>query len=354
MIDLNFYEYLGQKKLSDIIKELNQKTEHQITVDYKKEIDDIIIISGLSNLESATKQDIAVFHNDNYSKNFDLTNAICCVVKKDFKSTRGDIILLRAENPYFIYSILVGMFYVEKSKKLDHNSYISPKANISSSAKIGKNVTILDGVSIEDDVEIGDNSIIEQSTVIKHGVKIGKNAKIASNVSIRYSIIGDNVVILDGAKIGHEGFGFATEKGVHYRIFHFGKVIIGNDVEIGANTTIDRGSSSDTVLEDCCRIGNLTLVAHNVRIGKGSILVGHIAIAGSSKIGRYCVLGGQVGIAGHLSIADMTTIAAQSCIIKNVEAVGQVLGGTPAIHIKDWHRQNILLKNMISKKDWIK
>jgi len=255
MIDLNFYEYLGKKKLSDIIKELNQKTEHQITVDYKKEIDDSIIISGLSNLESATKQDIAVFHNENYLKNFALTNAICCLVK---------------------------------------------------------------------------------------------------NVSIRYSIIGDDVVILDGAKIGHEGFGFATEKGVHYRIFHFGKVIIGNDVEIGANTTIDRGSSSDTVIEDCCRIGNLTLVAHNVRIGKGSILVGHIAIAGSSKIGRYCVLGGQVGIAGHLSIADMTTIAAQSCIIKNVETMGQVLGGTPAIHIKDWHRQNILLKNMISKKDWIK
>ena len=142
MIDLNFYEYLGQKKLSDIIKELNQKIEHQITVDYKKEIDDSdndIIISGVSNLDSATKQDITVFHNDNYLKNFALTNAICCVVKKDFKSTRDDIILFRTENPYFIYSILVGMFYAEKSQKLDDNSYISPKANISSSAKIGKN-----------------------------------------------------------------------------------------------------------------------------------------------------------------------------------------------------------------------
>jgi UDP-3-O-[3-hydroxymyristoyl] glucosamine N-acyltransferase len=125
---------------------------------------------------------------------------VCCVVKKDFKSTRGDIILLRTENPYFIYSILVGMFYAEKYKKLDGDSFISPKANISSSAKIGKNVTILDGVSIEDDVEIGDNSVLEQNTVIKHGVKIGKNARIASNVSIRYSIIGDDVVILDGAK----------------------------------------------------------------------------------------------------------------------------------------------------------
>jgi UDP-3-O-[3-hydroxymyristoyl] glucosamine N-acyltransferase len=354
MIDLNFYEYLGQKKLSDIIKELNQKTEHQVTVDYKKEIDDNIVISGVSNLDSARKQDIAVFHNDNYLKNFAATNAICCVVKKDFKSTRDDIILIRTENPYFIYSILIGMFYAEKSKKLDDNSYISPKASISSSAKIGKNVTILDGVSIEDDVEIGDNSIIEQNTVIKHGVTIGKNERIASNVSIRYSIIGDDVVILDGAKIGHEGFGFATEKGIHYRIFHFGKVIIGNDVEIGANTTIDRGSSSDTVIEDFCRIGNLTLIAHNVRIGKGSVLVGHIAIAGSSKIGRYCVLGGQVGVSGHLNIADMTTVAAQSGIVKNVDTKGQTLAGMPAVPIKDWHRQNILLKNMINKKDWIK
>ena len=231
---------------------------------------------------------------------------------------------------------------------VDKNSFIHENA------KIGKNVTILDGVSIEDDVEIGDNSTIEQNTVIKHGVKIGKNAKIASNVSIRYSIIGDDVVILDGAKIGQDGFGFATEKGVHYRIFHFGKVIIGNDVEIGANTTIDRGSSSDTVIEDCCRIDNLVQIGHNVKIEKGSILVGQVGIAGSTRIGKYCVLGGQVGIAGHLSIADMTTIAAQSGIVKNVDTKGQVLGGMPAVPIKDWHKQSILLKNMVNKKDWIK
>lgn len=354
MIDLNFYEYLGEKKLSNIIKELNQKIGSQITVEYNKKIEEDIIIVGISNLESATNKDIAVLHNDSYLKNFASTNAICCIVGQNFKNTRDDIILLKVKNPYFVYSILIGMFYAEKSReKKESDSYISKTANISVSAKIGKNVTILDNVSIEDDVEIGDNALIEQNTVIKHGVKIGKNAKIATNVSIRHSIIGDSALILDGAKIGHEGFGFATENGRHYRVFHFGKVIIGNEVEIGANTTIDRGSSSDTIIEDFCRIGNLVLIAHNVKIGMGSILVGHIAIAGSTKLGKYCVLGGQVGIAGHLNIADMTTIAAQSGIVKNVENSGETLAGMPAIKVMDWHKQNVLLKNMIDKKDWI-
>lgn len=225
---------------------------------------------------------------------------------------------------------------------------IMPTACISNSAKIGKNCYIGHNVVIEDNVEIGDDSVIESGTVIEYKVKIGKRARIDSNVTISHAVIGDDVVILPGARIGQESFGFATEKGVHKKIYHTGKVIIGNDVEIGANSCVDRGSVKDTIIEDFCRIDNLVEISHNVHIKKGCMLVSQVGIAGSTEIGEYCVFGGQVGVSGHLKITNNVHVAGKAGIIQNVKEPG-VIGGFPAIAIKDWHKQTIIMKKLIKK-----
>jgi UDP-3-O-[3-hydroxymyristoyl] glucosamine N-acyltransferase len=256
------------------------------------------------------------------------------------------IILLRAHNPYYAYAKALDLFY-SSAKQI--TPQIMPSAYVSPSVKIGKNCYIGHNVIIEDEVEIGDESVIASGTIIDFGVKIGCRARIDSNVSISHAIIGDDVVILPGARIGQDGFGFATEKGVHKKIYHIGRVLIGNDVEIGANSCIDRGSMNDTIIEDLCRIDNLVQIGHNAHIKKGVILVSQVGIAGSSIIGSYCALGGQVGVAGHITIADGVQIAGQGGVIQNIKEPG-VMAGTPAVPIRDWHRQTIIMKKLVRDK----
>jgi UDP-3-O-[3-hydroxymyristoyl] glucosamine N-acyltransferase len=228
---------------------------------------------------------------------------------------------------------------------INHNSrHVSPSASIGNNCHLGYNVVI------EDNVEIGQNCFIDSGCVIKYGVKVGDNVRIGANAYISYSIIGDDVAILPGARLGQDGYGFATHQGVHHKIFHLGRVLVGNDVEIGANATIDRGSINDTIIGDGCKIDNLVQLGHNVVLGKGCLIVAQVGIAGSTKIGNYCALGGQVGVAGHLRIADQVKVAAQSGVIQNIDHNNSVVGGTPAVPIRQWHKQSILLKKLINQK----
>lgn len=302
---------------------------------------------NIKSLSEASSTDLSFLSNKKYIKDFKISNAGACVVPLDFtENSSAETILLKVKNPYYAYAKLIDFFYAPPK---DFSGQIKPSAYVASSAKIGKNCYIGHNVVIEDEVEIGDNSTIESGTFIDYKVKIGQRAMIYSNVSISSSIIGDDVVILPGAKIGQDGFGFATEKGIHKKIYHTGRVVIGNNVEIGANTTIDRGSMSDTIIEDLCRIDNLVQIAHNVHIKKGAILVGQAGVAGSSTIGSYSALGGQVGVAGHITIADGVQVAGQGGVIQDIKEPG-IMGGTPAVPIKDWHRQTIIMKKLISEK----
>jgi len=302
---------------------------------------------NIKSLGEASSADVSFLSNRKYTKDFKISNAGACIVPLDFteNSTSGTI-LLKVKNPYYSYAKLLDFFYTPGKKYLPQ---IKPSAYIFANARIGKNCYIGHNVVIEDEAEIGDNSVIEAGTLIDYRVKIGQRAMIYSNVTISSSIIGDDVVILPGARIGQDGFGFATEKGVHKKIYHTGRVIIGNDVEIGANSTIDRGSMSDTIIEDLCRIDNLVQIGHNVHIKRGAILVAQVGVAGSSKIGSYCALGGQVGVAGHITIADGVQISGQGGVIQDIKEPG-IMGGTPAVPIRDWHRQTIIMKKLISEK----
>lgn len=338
MLDGRFYKSLGPFKISKIVEVIHCRLFFESSED--------ILIHNITTLEDAQEGDLSFLNNKKYLDSFKNTKASACIVPENLDiESFGKVILLKVKNPYFSYGKAINLFY-EPNK--NYSSEIMPSCYIAKTANIGRNCYIGHNVVIEDNVNLGDNCIIESGVVIGHGVKIGNNARISPNVVINYSIIGDNVVILAGAKIGQDGFGFATEHGRHHKIFHIGRVIIGNDVEIGANTTIDRGSVTDTIISDFCRIDNLVQIGHNVQIGKGSILVAQVGVAGSSKLGNYCVLGGQVGVAGHLTIGDYVQIASKSGIAKDVES-NSIVGGIPAVPIRDWHKQTIIMKKLVKQ-----
>ncbi|MGI4776264.1 MAG: UDP-3-O-(3-hydroxymyristoyl)glucosamine N-acyltransferase, partial [Janthinobacterium lividum] len=320
MVDNNFHLKSVPRKLSEIAEVL------ECVIDPKF---DNIIISGIKTLEEASTGDLTFLDNKKYLSKFKETKATSAIVPMDFvQEPDCKIISLRVNNPYFAYAKAIDLFYSSAKK---YSSKIMPSAYISESATIGKNCYIGHNVVIEDRAEIGDHCIIESGSIIDSGVVIGFGAKIYSNVSISYSRIGNNVTILPGVRIGQDGFGFASSAGTHHKIYHSGRVIIGNDVEVGANSTIDRGSINDTIIGDSCRIDNLVQIGHNVKIGQGTTIVAQVGIAGSSEIGNYCALGGQVGVAGHIKISDKVQVAGQSGVIKDVTEENITLGGTPAV-----------------------
>lgn len=338
MIKPRFYKKYASYKLSEIIK----------LIDAEILCSSDLLIYDIKSLEEADVGDISFLSNSKYIAQFQNTKASCCIVPENFsQESNNGTILLKVKNPYFFYAKLVDLFY---SKAKTYPNKIMQSAYISDSATIGNNCYIGHNVVIEDHVVIGDNCVIESGTSIDYGVVIGNRALIYSNVSISYSIIGDDVVILSGARIGQDGFGFATDKGVHKKIFHTGIVKIGNNVEIGSNTTIDRGSMNDTVIEDLCRIDNLVQIGHNAIIGRGSIIVAQVGISGSTTIGAYCALGGQAGLAGHIVLGDKVQVAAKAGVIKDVEP-GVTVSGFPAVPIRDWHRQSIIIKQLIKKRN---
>lgn len=339
MINSRFYKKSTSYKLSEIIK----------LIDAEILCSRDLLIHDVKSLEEAGVGDISFLSNSKYITQFQNTKASCCIVPENFsQESNNGIILLKVKNPYFFYAKLVDLFY---SKAKTYPNKIMPSACVSDSATIGRSCYIGHNVVIEDYAIIGDNCVIESGTFIDYGVVIGDRVLIYSNVSISYSIIGDDVVILAGARIGQDGFGFATDKGIHKKIFHTGMVKIGNNVEIGSNTTIDRGSINDTVIGDLCRIDNLVQIGHNAIIGRGSIIVAQAGISGSTTIGVYCALGGQAGLSGHIVLGDKVQVAAKAGVIKDVES-GVTVGGFPAVPIRDWHKQSIIMKQLTKKRNY--
>lgn len=337
MADKRFFYNHGPVSLKEIL-ELTGATlaprNNMLPQDY--------LIEDIAPLELAQENHLSFFINNKYLESFKQSKAgFCFISDKSSNSAPTSMTVLLHSNPYKAYAIIAKKFYGDKS----HTGSISTNAIIASSAKIGKNCSIGNFVVIEDGVEIGDNSIIDHNSVIKRNSVIGSNCKIASNVTISHAIIGDHVIIHPGVRIGQDGFGFASDHTGHLKVLQLGIVKIGNYVEIGANTTIDRGSSQDTIIEDMAQIDNLVQLGHNVKIGKACVIVAQVGIAGSTKIGPFSVLGGQVGVAGHLNIGSGVQIAAQSGVAQDVEDK-IILGGSPAVPIRQWHRQNFTLAKL--------
>jgi UDP-3-O-[3-hydroxymyristoyl] glucosamine N-acyltransferase len=221
---------------------------------------------------------------------------------------------------------------------------------IDPSASLGTDCVIEDGVIIGAHVKIGSRCRLQAHAVIRQGVEIGDDCDIGPHVTITHALIGNKVRLHPGACIGRQGFGFAIDPATGFTaVPQLGRVIIENDVEIGANTTIDRGAGPDTVIGQGTRIDNLVQIGHNVKIGKFCVIVAQVGISGSTQIGDFAMLGGQAGIAGHIKIGQGAKIAAQSGIMRDIGA-GEEVMGSPAVPIRQSMKQTAMLAKLVSKK----
>ena len=337
MVDSTFYEVRENVTLADVAK-VTSATLTDENKKYEK-------IAHIATMASATQEDICFFYDRKKKENAAKIKAKACVTTEELKQfVPQNVIVLVSENPKVAFIKLNEYMYAQKKPSIG----IDTTAKIAANAKIGQNCHIGANVVIEDNVEIGDNCIIEPNAVICHDCKIGQNCRIGSNTSIAYSIIGDNCYIYTGARIGFDGFGFQLMNYQHHRIPQLGRVIIGNDVEIGANACIDRGALDDTIIGDGCRIDNLVQIAHNDKLGRGCVVVAQVGIAGSCTLGDFVVLGGQVGLADHLNIGSGAQIAAQSGAMRDVEAWAVVMG-SPCVPFKDFMRQVSFLQRNSKK-----
>lgn len=302
-------------------------------------------ISAIATMANAGSEDICFFYDRKIKEKAANMKAKACVTTEDLQSfVPENVTVLISSNPKEAFIKLNEYMYAER---MPHPG-IDASAKIAESAHIGERCFIGANVVIGENVVIGDNCIIEPNVVIAHDCKIGNYCRIGNNASIAYSIIGNHCYIYTGARIGQDGFGFQFMNGQHHRIPQLGRVIIGNDVEIGANACVDRGALDDTVIGDGCRIDNFVQIAHNDKLGMGCVIVSQVGIAGSCTLGDFVVLGGQVGLADHLNIGSGAQIAAQSGVMRDVEA-GAVVMGSPCVPFKDYMRQvSFLQKN--SKK----
>ena len=305
-------------------------------------------ISGVNTLLKSQITEVSFFHNIKYINDLVNTSASACFITNEYiNNLPKTCVPLITNNPYKAFILTLNMFHPKKIS----NGIISESAIISKHSNLGKNVQINDKVIIKENVNIGDNSIISSNTTINENVMISSNVFIDDNCSISNCSINDNCKIQSGSIIGSNGFGFAIDNNDYSDMEHLGKVIIGKNVMIGANTIIARGSLEDTIIGNNVRIDNLVHISHNVRIGDNSIIAAQSGIAGSTSIGKNVIMGGQVGISGHLLIGNNVRIAAKSGVIKNVKD-NSIIGGYPAVKIIDWHRATVKL--YLNKKNDIK
>ncbi len=304
------------------------------------------LISNVNSLQEAGQTDITFLLNKKYISGLEHTKAGACIVHPDFvKSAPAQTSVLISSEPYKSYGLIAAAFY--PSKRVE-KTQIHPRAVVSNSAIIGEGTRIDAGAVIGENVILGKNCHVRPNAVIGDNVIFGDDCIIGENASVLYTIAGSKVYIYPGARIGQDGFGFSMSPKGHTKIPQLGRVIIGNDVEIGANTCIDRGALSDTIIGDGSRMDNLIQFGHNVQTGKCCVIVAQTGVAGSTKLGDFVILAGQTGVAGHLNIGSGAQIAAQSGVMRDVSPMEHLMG-TPAIPIKEFMRHFATLKKITKR-----
>jgi UDP-3-O-[3-hydroxymyristoyl] glucosamine N-acyltransferase len=302
------------------------------------------VLIGVNGLAEAKKGDISFFGNPKYLSEALNTSASAILVSQEADiSAFKEKNVIKVKNPQYSYGVVLSI--IEKERLNSIEIQIHPSAYISPEAKIGKNAYIGQNTVIEKGVVIGDNAKIFPNVYIGANVKIGNDALIYPNVVIRENaVIGDRVILQPGVIIGGDGFGFAFIDGKNQKIPQIGTVELGDDVEIGANTTIDRATVDATRIGSGTKIDNHVQIAHNVQIGKNCIIVAQSGIAGSTKIGDNTTIAAQVGIVGHLKIGNNVLIASQSGISGNI-ADGEKVGGNPQCELQ----QSIKIRALMRK-----
>ena len=299
-------------------------------------------IKGICDLEDGCSEYISYVNSEKYEKFFNKTNASAILVNNEFSLDRGDKTLIRVNNPALSFIDIIHMFYPDKQ----NNDGIHPNAIIPEDVKLGNNINIAPYVVIEKGVEIGNSVEIGAGSFIGANTTIGDKTIIYANVSIYYDVaIGKNCIIDSGSVIGSDGFGLVTDNESHYKMPHIGSVFIKDNVWVGSNCCIDRGTIGNTIIDDGTKLDNFIQVAHNVKIGKNCRISGQTAIAGSTILEDNITIAGQVGIIDHLNIGKNSIIAAKSGVFDSLKPRSFV-SGIPAKTHKDRLRQEVVINQL--------
>jgi len=305
------------------------------------------LIHDVGPLETAGPEEVSFLENRKYLQTFVRSRAGAAFVDEQVAGRApSGMALLVSNEPYRAYALAAQAFYPAKPiiPHRARSAMIDPKAIVPEDCDVGPNAVIEQGARLGRRCRVGAN------TVIAAGVEVGDDCQIGPNVTLSHCVIGSRVVLHPGVRIGQEGFGFAPDATGPIKVPQLGRVLVGDDVDIGANTTIDRGSGPDTVIGPGSMIDNLVQIGHNVILGRCCILAGQVGISGSTRLDDFVMVGGQGGLAGHLHIGSGVRIAAKSGIMRDIPA-GETVCGSPAVPLTEFMRQTAVLQRLARKKD---
>jgi UDP-3-O-[3-hydroxymyristoyl] glucosamine N-acyltransferase len=334
-----FFERAGPFALADIAQRLGG----EIAAGH----DGSIMISDIRPLDEAGAGHLSFLDNRKYLSQLQVSHAAACLIAPTFAArvpASTAPVLLRA--PYRGFAQALAIFYPDAMHPKAAMGDATDPA-IHPTARIEPGVRIEPGAVIGREAWIGSGTTIAAGAVVGYRCTIGRDSYIGALSSITHALVGDRVIIHAGVRIGQDGFGFAMGPGGHLKVPQIGRVIIQNDVEIGANSAIDRGALKDTIIGEGTKIDNLVQIGHNAVVGRHCVIVGQVGIAGSAVLGDYVVIGGHGGVAGHITIGTGAQIAGASHAKNSVPAGARVVG-TPAKPLKEWAREQVALKRLIS------
>ena len=302
-------------------------------------------LTGVASLASAGTGDLCFVLSPKFLEKALKSACSALIVPENFEIDDCNKALIYAKNPQL--SFVQSMPLIDPDLIDDHQSGIHPSAQIADTAILEKDVSVGALSVIGDQVKIGAGSRIGAGCIIEKSASLGKSCQLHSHVTVTKQVqIGDRCIIQPGAVIGADGFGLVEENRRWHKVPQIGTVILGDDVEIGANTTVDRGALDDTIIEDGCKLDNLIQIGHNVRIGAHTAIAGCVGIAGSANIGRYCKISGGAVVLGHLKLVDHVTVTARTVVSKNIKKAGVYSSGTPIMDNNEWHKNNARFKSL--------
>jgi UDP-3-O-[3-hydroxymyristoyl] glucosamine N-acyltransferase len=308
-------------------------------------------IVGVAPLETAGPDELAYMDNAKYADALAATRAGVCLVARRFApKVPAATVALIAPQPYRAYAQILARLYPSAARPGSGfgATGVSPGAFVHPTARLEHGVVVDPGAVVGPNAEIGSGTVVGAQAVIGPHVRIGRDCAIGPNASVLNAFLGNRVILHPGVRVGQDGFGFAMSAQGHLKVPQVGRVIIQDDVEIGANTTVDRGSGRDTVIGEGTKIDNLVQIGHNVVIGRHCVIVAQVGISGSTTLEDFVVIGGQVGVVGHVRIGAGAQIAASSNVNKDVPP-GARWGGTPAKPMREWFRELTTLKTLASR-----
>lgn len=337
MSDSRFFLAEGPFSLGHIAGIVGAELAHPERVDE--------MIHDVAELADAVCGELAVFCDPRHAPAFASCHASVVVTSRKLSlyPHNGSALLL-ADDPRLAFARIGKLFYPRAQPK----AFVHSRAFVAASARVGDDTEIGCGAVVGENVRIGMRCRIGPNAVIGDGVIIGDDSTVGANSSIGHALIGDKVSIAENVSVGGEGFGFVPGPKGPLRVFQVGRVIIEDQVEIGGNCAIDRGSLGDTVIGTMSALDNLVQIGHNVKLGRGCIIAGQAGIAGSTTLGDFVMVGGAVSISDHLTIGNGAKIAGKSGVMRDV-AAGETVAGYPAVPVRQWHRQTAGLAKLVAR-----